>query len=67
VAARFQPILIDPDAVLAQLDQIEVERKTVVEDPVRREQLRRVQRSAEDAVRHAELAMRLVGRDPPPR
>ncbi|MDX6720349.1 MAG: hypothetical protein QOJ63_2603, partial [Solirubrobacteraceae bacterium] len=36
MAPRFQPILIDPDEVRAQLDQIEVERKPVVEDPVRR-------------------------------
>jgi hypothetical protein len=64
MAPRFQPILIDPDEVRAQLDQIEVERKPVVEDPVRREQLRRVQRHAEDAVRYAELALRLVGREP---
>jgi hypothetical protein len=67
VAPTFKPILIDPEEVLAQLDQIKVVRKPVVEDPVRREQLRRVQRAAEDAVRHAELAMRLVGREPPPR
>jgi hypothetical protein len=62
VAPRFQPIVIDPDEVLERLDQIEVGQEDL-EDPVRRELLDKVFQAAEDARGHAELALRLVGRE----
>jgi hypothetical protein len=62
VAPRFQPIVIDPDEVLERLDQIEVGQEDL-EDPVRRELLDKVFQAAEDARSHAELALRLVGRE----
>jgi hypothetical protein len=58
--------VIDLDEILKRLDEVEVKQE-IVEDPLRRELLDKAFQAAEDARRHAELALKLVGRTPPTR